>query len=145
MTAYLDSSALIKRYVRERGSAVVHRLFESHSPLLVSSIALAESLAALARKRDDGSLREGGYRRARRAMTEEWRALSVVALSEEVQRVVAALLDRVAVRGMDAIQLASALWVRERVDPALRFFCSDRRLGDAAAREGLQVIDPERR
>jgi len=53
---YLDSSALIKRYLEEPGSDQVRRIFGGEAPLLVSVIAWSECLAALFRRRQDGTL-----------------------------------------------------------------------------------------
>lgn len=143
MAAYLDSSVLVKRYVREPGSENVDRLFTEAAPLLVSAIALAECLAALGRQRSDGSLSERAYGRARRACVEEWASLNVIAVSGAVQERVADLLDRFTLRGMDALHLASALWTQAAIGGDLSFVCSDRRLAEAARRVGLRVIDPE--
>jgi len=46
---YLDTSALVKRYYVEKGSAWVHSLFRPDNLLVVSKVAYAEFLAALAR------------------------------------------------------------------------------------------------
>ena len=143
MAVYLDSSALVKRYVREPGSVRVDRLFAESAPLLVSAIALAECLAALARLRSDGSLSERAYGKARSACVEEWASLNVIAVSGGVQERVVGLLDRFALRGMDALHLASALWAQASIGGELSFLCSDRRLAEAAGRVGLKVVDPE--
>jgi uncharacterized protein len=44
-------------------------------------------------------------------------------------------------RGFDAIHLASALRLRERIGEAVQFVASDRRLLVAAKNEGLATID----
>ena len=143
MAAYLDSSALVKRYVREPGSPSIDRLFRQSGPLLVSAIALAECLAALARKRSDGSLSERGYRKARQACVDEWPSLNSVAVSDAVQERVVELLDGLSVRGMDALHLASALWARDELAVELPLICADHRLLDAAKRVGLEGVNPE--
>jgi len=43
---YLDTSALVKRYYTEKGSARVHSLFQAENLLVVSKVAYAELLAA---------------------------------------------------------------------------------------------------
>jgi predicted nucleic acid-binding protein len=140
---YLDSSALVKRYVREPGSSAIDRIFRQPGPLFVSVIALAECLAALARKRSDGSLPERGYRKARQACVDEWSSIHAVTVSDAVQERVAGLLDGFTIRGMDALHLASALWVRDELGVELSFVCADRRLLDAAKRAGLEAVNPE--
>jgi predicted nucleic acid-binding protein len=142
MPSYLDSSALIKRYVREPGSPVVARLFTVGETLIVSAIAWAECLAALSRKRHDGTLSPRSHAQASTAFAAEWRALHEIAVTVEIHAIVRELLDRTPLRGMDAIHLASARWVERQLGSALSFYCSDRKLSAAARAVGLIVVDP---
>ena len=47
---YLDSSAWVKRYVQEAGTAWVNELFESDEPLACATLGFVEVCAVLARK-----------------------------------------------------------------------------------------------
>ena len=51
-----------------------------------------------------------------------------------------ALLSRHALRAGDAGQLGAALWAAGEDPSLLEFVCLDRRLADAAEREGLRVL-----
>jgi predicted nucleic acid-binding protein len=144
MLGYLDSSALVKRYVNEQGTRAVGRLFTDGDTLLTSSIAWSECLAAFSRKRHDGSLSARNHDRACDAFAREWRSLNAIGLTDEIRDQIRELLSRTPLRGMDAIHLASALWAERRLAGALEFYCSDRRLAAAATRLGLAVTDPER-
>jgi uncharacterized protein len=55
---YLDSSAWVKRYVSEIGSAFVTKLFSDNESLGCSTLGLVDITATLARKRKSGDLRE---------------------------------------------------------------------------------------
>lgn len=55
MIHFLDTSALVKRYVAEPGSTEVRRLFRA-SMLGVARIAYAELAAAVARRQREGAL-----------------------------------------------------------------------------------------
>ena len=57
---YLDTSALIKRFVTERGSRLVRRLVAQPPAVATSKIAYAEVHAALARKRREGRVAAAG-------------------------------------------------------------------------------------
>ena len=50
------------------------------------------------------------------------------------------LLARHPLRAADAAQLGAALLVAEHLPPDFTFVCLDDRLGEAAEREGLQVL-----
>jgi uncharacterized protein len=58
--AYFDTSALVKRYIREPGSAQVVSLLGRHE-FLSSAITPVEVLSALSRKRRDGDLSEENF------------------------------------------------------------------------------------
>ncbi|MEX0804876.1 MAG: type II toxin-antitoxin system VapC family toxin [Candidatus Binatia bacterium] len=58
--AYFDTSALVKRYVRERGSAQIGSLLRRHD-LLSSAITPVEVLSALWRRKRNGDLSEENF------------------------------------------------------------------------------------
>jgi predicted nucleic acid-binding protein len=58
---YLDTSALIKRFVAERGSGLVDALVSAGQPIATAKIAYAEVHSGLARKRREGQLPQAGY------------------------------------------------------------------------------------
>jgi predicted nucleic acid-binding protein len=141
--AYLDSSALVKRYVDEPGSGTVNRLFAGGAPLLVSAIAWSECLAALARKRHDGSLPARAHQRVCRALAGEWESLHEIGVTAEIRSIIRELLERTPLRGMDAIHLASAIWAGRRLDSPVAFWCSDHRLAAAALDCDVDLVNPE--
>ena len=64
-------------------------------------------------------------------------------MTREVRDIALEILDRVSVRGMDAIHLASARWAKRNLKAEVRFWCADQRLSEAATEIGLQVQNPE--
>jgi predicted nucleic acid-binding protein len=58
--AYFDTSALVKRYVRERGSVQVGSLLRRYD-LLSSAITPVEVLSALSRRKRAGDLSEENF------------------------------------------------------------------------------------
>ena len=142
MPAYLDSSVLVKRYVREPGSAEINRTLSGHEPMFVSAIAWPECLAAFSRKLHDGTLSERSHRRVCDAFVAEWESLNEIQLSRDVQQIVRDLLPRAPVRGMDAVHLASAIWAERRIGTSVVFHCADLKLAGAARERGLDVVVP---
>ena len=76
-------------------------------------------------------------RRALRAFEEEWPAVGVVEVDQDLVESAADLAARRELRSLDALHLASALLVRSE-DLALATW--DRRLNGAARAEGLDVV-----
>ena len=140
MIEFLDSSAVVKRYVSEPGSAAVRRLC-AHADVAVSRIAYAEVACALARACREGVLDEGTRDRLLDQLGVDIDAFQIVELRRSIVERTRPLAIRHALRGYDAVQLASAIAVHER-GPSLRFWSADARLVAAARSEGLRASVP---
>jgi uncharacterized protein len=136
---YFDASALVKRYVRETGTPAVRRLLrEDHAA--TSRLSEAEISSALCRRQREGILTAGQYRRALDALRADLDRLEVIELSPHVVAAVHPLLARHRLRAGDALQLASALFLREAISSELALVAYDQRLRMAAQAEGLRVL-----
>jgi uncharacterized protein len=154
---YADSSALIKRYLEERGTkklnAKIDKTTSAFHSVLTSVLSYAEIHAALARKLNDRTLRATEYHGAATRFDSDWKTyLTTVELSPVVLALVPDLVKRHPLKGSDAVHLASAIWVRQSVRlgktqksllESLVFATSDKQLGRAAEKEQLQVYGPE--
>jgi uncharacterized protein len=136
---FLDTSALVKRYVRERGSDAVRAV--RGSTILVTRITQAELFAAVARAARDGTLSEVQRTTIFRSVEEDFREWNVVEIRPSIVQRVADLVVRHPLRGYDAVQLSAALSVRDR-GAAVQFWCADERLAEAAGAEGLRTMIP---
>jgi predicted nucleic acid-binding protein len=141
---YLDTSALVKRFVAETGSPVVHALVIRHGPVATAKIAYAEVHAGLARKRREGHLSERQYVSTCRLFETDWRAYVRVDLHDEVLVLARDLLRRHPLKGFDAIHLASALSLSTALSEEITFAAADTRLLDAARAERLRALNVER-
>ena len=123
MAAYfLDSSAVMKRYVQETGTVWVRALTASGTGNFFYLARIA--VAAL--------------RQFRRDFGQDYRVVEItIALLQRA----AQLADTHALRGYDAVQLAVALDVHAR-DQALVLVSADAELNAAATAEELRVKDP---
>jgi predicted nucleic acid-binding protein len=140
---YLDTSALIKRFVREAGSGTVDALISQEGSVATSRIAYAEVFSALARRKREGDLSHSSYAVAARQVEAEWMALVRVDVTDDVVKTARRLVERHPLRGFDAIHLASALGLRKELGVELTFAAADRRQLEAARAEGLTVINVE--
>jgi predicted nucleic acid-binding protein len=135
---YLDTSALVKLYVEEPGSDEVGARVERASAVVTARIAYAEARAAFARHRREGGLTGAELRRVVQQLDHEWSTYGVVDAGENVVRRAGALAERHALRGFDALHLASALELR-RAGGEIAFMSFDARLTSAARRERLRA------
>lgn len=137
MIAYLDASALVKRYVVERGSRETVALTAESTLIATSIVTRAEVAAALAKAVRVRLLTEDRARSALRSFRRDWRDLVRVPATEAVVERAEALAWDLGLRGYDAVQLASAITWQEAVGTEIRLATFDRQLWEAAPKAGL--------
>lgn len=139
MTAFADSSALVKLYADEPDADVVR----AHHVLIVSALARVEVIAALSRKERSDELAAQDAEVLVSAFVADWHdpesPFVPVVVGERVLDEAAMLSRRHGLRAYDAVQLASAVSARAAGIDVDRFLCFDAELASAAAREGLPV------
>jgi len=138
---YLDTSALVKLYVAEVHSSAVRRWVDRSDTVASSRVAYPEARAALARRRREGALSATALRRAVAALARDFPSIVVVEITEQLSRDAGELAERRALRGFDAIHLASALEIARILGAAPLFLAYDARMTEAAALEGLRAPD----
>ncbi|MDP2639239.1 MAG: type II toxin-antitoxin system VapC family toxin [Betaproteobacteria bacterium] len=140
MILYFDTSALVKLYVRERGSLVIRRQAGKADAIATSVVAYAEARAAFARLRREKPRSGKPHRERVGQLDRDWDRYVLVELSAAVARSAGELADTHGLRGFDAIHLASALWLKSAYSGDLAFAAFDRKLTAAAASAGLTVV-----
>ncbi|MFQ5745517.1 MAG: type II toxin-antitoxin system VapC family toxin [Acidobacteriota bacterium] len=140
---YLDTSALIKRFVAEKGSALVRILVTGDRPIATAKIAYAEVYAGLTRKHREGHLSDRRYALTCRQFERDWQAYVRVDLRDEILVLARDLIQRHPLRGFDAIHLASALGLKRALAEDVTFAAADERLLRAAEAERLQALNVE--
>jgi len=133
---YFDSSALVKLVVEEPGSSLVAQLWDGCDAALASRLAYPEVRAALAAAADNHDLSDDDLPAAEQAWQEFWAATRPVELTPAVERHAGELAREHALRGADAVHLASALAIGE---PDLIIAVWDRRLHAGALAAGADV------
>lgn len=146
---YLDTSAIAKYYINERGSEWVRDLIDAQpQPIfLCSALVIAEMTSVLSRRHREGTLDREGLRQLQLAFQSD------CSLKFQLQPVSLAVLDTAALllqqhplRTLDAIHLATALMTHSLLvasgEPILTFVCADERLNTIAKLEGIVVDNP---
>jgi predicted nucleic acid-binding protein len=133
---YFDASALVKLLVEEPGSDLAVELWDGCDAPVASPLVYPEVCAALAAAARNHTLTEEEANSAVRSWEEFWRATRAVELSVSVQRHAGELARTCALRGADAVHLASALAVG---NPELVVAVWDPRLRAGADTVGLRV------
>jgi predicted nucleic acid-binding protein len=146
---FVDSSALVKRYVREDGTGWVRRLTRrsSSTVIYIARITAVELTSAVARRRKGRTLpskkASSILRRFRQHLAGRYTIVEITpALFNEAMR----LANTHALRAYDAVQLAAALEINQKEQDAgfapVTMVSADLPLNTAALLEGLAVDDP---
>lgn len=149
MIFFFDTSALIKRYLHEKGSARVRRLLQTGGAIFYQTfLTPVEMTSAFYRQNRDGqiSIEELSLLLRSYAFHSHGEYL-LVPYSESLPDLAVTLVSRHPLRAQDAIQLASALNLRNALPPGsppFIFLSADDRLVSTAREEHLQVENPER-
>lgn len=146
---FLDTSAVVKRYVTEAGSAWVSALCNPAAghTIIISQAALVEVVATLCRKARDGMIsvqdRDASISIFRR---DARRSYGVERVTNTVYTRAGDLCRTHRLRAYDAVQLACALTLSDRLAPlgvSPVFVSADTSLLGFAATEGLGTDNPD--
>lgn len=148
-TLYFDTSALLKRYVDEPGSAWLRSLMQSENDIpLTSVVTRVEVACALARRQREGALspviRQELWQAFQFDFTYRFQTIKV---GLNVLTMAEALAFQHPLRAYDAMQLASAQIANRRLlrrgNPGLTFLSADTRLLEVARLVGFTVENPQ--
>ena len=147
---YFDSSALVKQYIPEVGSAWVTRLCQQQ-PVAISLLAIPEIASALARRTREDALTTEQRDTLFQAFLRDARSFTLVDLHQAIAHQAATFLLtaplQVRLRALDALHVASAHWAFARASrrgvATGSFVTADRALVNAATWAGLPTLNPE--
>jgi predicted nucleic acid-binding protein len=137
LIAYVDTSALIKLLVQEDGSDLADELWSRASSRVASRLVYPEARAALAAAQRSGRIDASSHRAAAKELEGACGSMRLVGIDRELASDAGELAARYALRGYDAVHLATALSVD---DADLAVVTWDRDLGRAAVAAGLAVV-----
>jgi len=147
---YLDSSALVKCYVSETGSACVRALCQgAGNAIFVSELALVEMGSAFARRCFRREISDDERRNYLDVFIHDCaESYSLIPIERSTIERGLDLTQKYHLRGYDALQLACALAAHDVLTlallPGLTFVSADDGLLSAADSEGLLVENPNR-
>lgn len=133
---YFDASAFVKLVVEEEGSGIAAALWDGCDAAVSSRLSYVEVRAALAAAGRDHRLDPEAQQRAEAAWEEYWAATRPVEFTETIGVQAGQLAGQHALRGADAIHLASALALGAE---KLLFAAWDQRLRSGAERVGIEL------
>ena len=140
MNLYLDTSALIKRYIREQGTNEVNLWVAEAEITATSIITLAEANAALARAARMKNISHQTGEAAGRLLREQWPRTIKTPITEKTVARAAELAWALGLRGYDAVHLASAEMWQIALGMPVSLVTYDSQLAVGAGQLGLDVL-----
>lgn len=143
MIGYLDSSALVKRYIDEPGSDQVQLFLAEAEALATVTITRTETTSAFAKAIRVGALDPERAEACRRRADLDWPYLVRLPVTESTVERAATLAWSDNLRAYDAVQLAAACSWQEDLESPVVFASFDAHLWTAARRHHLSVFPPD--
>jgi len=140
MNLYLDTSALVKRYVKEPGSDDARAWIRAARIKTTVIITRAEVAAALTRALRMNTISKVDYDFALSKLRSDWIDFQRLSVTERLVARADRLACEFGLRGYDAVHLAAALTWQENLDFPVTLATFDRELADAARQSGLAVL-----
>jgi len=137
--AYFDTSALVKRYVKEAGSTRVAALLRRHR-ILSSAIAPVEATSAFRRRTVTGGLIQRDLVAILARMRRDRAYWELVEVTGLVLDRAEELIRGTGLRTLDAIHVASALIFQGASGMAIPFVTADAEQQEAASQVDLDVV-----
>ena len=132
MILFADSSALVKLYVDESGSAQVVAHAAAASALAVCRVTWVEVMSALARRAREQPQAAAALAAARQRFKLDWGRLAVLEVTPALVELAGDYTQALALRAYDSVQLATLVTLHKRMDEEVQFACFDDRLVKAA-------------
>ena len=143
MWAYFDTSALVKRYIQERGSEQVRALLRRYD-FLSSAITPVEIVSALCRRRREADLSTDVLSALIHRMNSDRRQWRLIEVSSSVlDRAQELLRGQTRMRALDAIQVASLVTFQAIAARRVPIVTADLRQREAATQLGIDAISVE--
>ena len=137
MILYLETSDLVKLYALEPDSNEIAGRVQAADIVATSILSYAEARAALSRKFREKGIDKNEYERVKNELETDWEHYFVINLNNNLVKSAGDLTEKHALRGFDALHLASALEIKRLTSLPVTFSSSDARLRSAAQEEGL--------
>jgi predicted nucleic acid-binding protein len=129
---FFESSAFAKRYIDEKGSALVDEVCHNTDELALCVICVPEILSALNRRVREKSISPSDYNVVKTHLVDDVRDAVIVNLTNDVVSLSISILEQNSIRAMDALHVASAFaWGADL------FVSSDKNQAKAARKQGL--------
>ena len=140
MRLYLDTALSLSFTWKKRAHPSFEKCVEAADTAATSIVAFVEARAAFARRRREKRIPPAAHAKLVRDFEADWDRYLVLEVTAPLIRRAGKLTEVHPLRAYDAIHLACARILRERLAERVSFASWDARLVSAAREEGLEVV-----
>ena len=140
MILYLDSSAIVKRYISEEGSELVASTIEQAKVIGSSLLSKAETISAFAKAVRMNALTDEQGIEIIQTFEQDWAYFVRIEANETIVSNAGNLAWQYHLRAYDAIQLATAIFWREHSRLPIVFVSFDKKLNEVVQALQLPLI-----
>lgn len=145
MICYFDTSALLKKYVREEGTDVVLSLFRDKSMVAATSAVTAvEGFHVICRQCREEKISPGMLARLLNRFRRDLGQFRTIGYGAPIIRAAQKIIRTHVLKTLDSIHLASALTIKRQGRLKMSFVSCDDRQNEAAQGYGFNIINPLR-
>jgi len=141
---FWDSSALVPLLTQEPSTPAIEQVLSADPHVAVWWGSLVECHAAIRRRQRVAAMRSEDVSRSLACLADLRSRWDEILPTGELRTRAIRLVGVHSLRASDAMQLSAALLATEGETLGLPFVCLDRRLAEAAEREGLEVVPAPR-
>lgn len=139
MVVYFDTSALVKRYIKEEGTEKVRDLFRKVKSIIVSGITKVELASTLKRSLIEKRIKESEYEKIWERIQKDFMDFQVVRFDEQVESRAIETIEKHQIKTMDAIQIASFFLAKNE---EILFVSCDTKMLNVIEAEKIKAINP---
>ena len=136
---FLDSSLILKRYFREPGTDQIIDLFGTSIQWCTASLSYAEVFCTFKRLHKTDKISSDSFKAMSHAFQADWDKAHKLEFVREAQVIVPEILKRVYLKGADAVQLSTALALKNQ-GISIIFGTADKPLHIAAKLMRLETL-----
>ncbi|MEW6028847.1 MAG: type II toxin-antitoxin system VapC family toxin [Chloroflexota bacterium] len=139
LTIYLDTSVLLKRYLKEARAEETRQFLEEADEIATGVITRVEIASALARLAFLSSITAEEAEKIWTEFSDDWTIITRLQVISEVIERTASLARQYRLRGYDAVHLASALLWKEKMSLPVTLATFDRELWMAGKKSSMDM------
>ncbi len=131
---FIDTSALFKRYITEKGTDQLDEIFSLSKYLYISDLTIVEIVSNLKRKNEIvNEIDRDLYLKIKKEFFNDIAQGSIQTISVSSEIIIKALdlIDKKYITPMDSVQLATAIQLNSKLEDVV-FVCSDKKLAKLA-------------